>query len=78
MPSMDGEAAQGIATGHQSLASNASMDRKPLLPSSLSGALSLKRSYSPFGRVECRPERLVPTIGLPVPQAEPTRTFDVD
>lgn len=71
-PSLEREAGHGmgIATGHQaSLSPNAphtSSRTSPILD--LRGAISLKRSYSPFGRVDCRPSRLVPTIHLPFPK----------
>jgi len=72
-PSLDREAARGIATGHQTLAGLSpdaphSPERTTPPPNNLRSAVSLKRSYSPFGRVDCRPERLVPIVGMPIPQ----------
>jgi len=74
-PSLDREAGpgMGIATGHHaSLSPNtphSSSRTSPILD--LRGAISLKRSYSPFGRVDCRPSRLVPNIRLLLPKVFP-------
>lgn len=83
-PSYSQSAINGSSSPGSEVVAGVTAD-KPMLNASetfckpeLKSSVSLARSYSPFGRVNCRPERIVPHISLPQDRLEVNRLLKLN